>query len=158
MINGRAKPLIENCIAWVECGLQDTMTIGDHTLFIARVLVVQANEDAFDQTWTLESQDAKPLHYLGMDRYATLGSRQQAELATTDEGTIELAETKEEREKREEFEALEAERLLGVIRSVADPKDQQPLDIRSQRADQSAQFGCFRLQLGAAHGDRWRHQ
>jgi len=104
-------PLIENCLAWVECGLQDTMQIGDHTLFIGRILVVQANEDAFEQTWSLESNDAKPLHYLGMDRYATLGARQQAELSTTDEGTIELAETKEEREQREETEALEAERL-----------------------------------------------
>ena len=104
-------PLIEKCVAWVECGLQDTMTIGDHTLFIGRVLVVEANEDAFEQTWTLEASDAKPLHYLGMDRYATLGALQQAELSTTDEGTIELAETKEEREQREEAEALEAERL-----------------------------------------------
>ena len=104
-------PLIENCLAWVECGLQDTYQIGDHTLFIGRVLIVQANEDAFEQTWSLESPDAKPLHYLGLDRYATLGARQQAELRTTDEGTIELAETKEEREQREEREALERERL-----------------------------------------------
>lgn len=104
-------PLIDKCMAWIECGLQDTMTIGDHTLFIGRVLTVQANEDAFEQTWTLDSADAKPLHYLGMDRYATLGARQQAELKTTDEGTIELAETKEEREQREEHEALEEERL-----------------------------------------------
>lgn len=104
-------PLIEPCIAWIECGLQDTYLIGDHTLFIGRILVVQANEGAFEQTWTLESSDAKPLHYLGLDRYSTLGTRLQAELRTTDEGAIELAESKEEREQREEAEALDAERL-----------------------------------------------
>jgi flavin reductase (DIM6/NTAB) family NADH-FMN oxidoreductase RutF len=105
------SPLIESCLAWIECALHDTFQIGDHTLFIGRVLVVQANEDAFDQTWTLDSAEAKPLHYLGLDRYATLGNRLQARLRTTDEGTIELAETKEEREQREEAEALEEERL-----------------------------------------------
>ncbi|MEO8458746.1 MAG: flavin reductase family protein, partial [Chloroflexota bacterium] len=103
-------PLIEKCLAWIECGLEDSFKLGDHTLFVGRVMVVQANDEAFDQTWTLETPGAKPLHYLGMDRYGVLSTRLQAELRTSDEGTIELAETQEEREKREESEALEAER------------------------------------------------
>jgi glycine/D-amino acid oxidase-like deaminating enzyme len=52
----------------------------------------------------------RPLHYLGLDRYAALGERLQAELRTTEEGAIELAETREERERREEEEARERER------------------------------------------------
>jgi hypothetical protein len=60
--------------------------------------------------WTLGDPDYKPLHYLGADRYSLLTERLQAELRTTDEGAIELAETVEERERREEAEALERER------------------------------------------------
>jgi flavin reductase (DIM6/NTAB) family NADH-FMN oxidoreductase RutF len=104
-------PLIESCVAWIECGLEDTYRIGDHTLFVGRVLVVQAEPEAFDETWLVDDPQYRPLHYLGSDRYAVLQERLQAELRTSDEGTIELAETQEEREKREEAEALERERL-----------------------------------------------
>ncbi len=103
-------PLIEGCLAYVECGLQDALRLGDHTLFIGRVLVVQAEPDAFDDTWLVGDYDYRPLHYLGADRYAVLGERLQAELRTTDEGAIELAESPEERERREEEEARERER------------------------------------------------
>jgi flavin reductase (DIM6/NTAB) family NADH-FMN oxidoreductase RutF len=103
-------PLIEHCLAYVECGLEDTLRIGDHTLFIGRVLVVQAEEEAFDETWLVGEADFRPLHYLGVDRYAVLSQRLQAELRTTDEGAIELAESQDERERREEEEARERER------------------------------------------------
>jgi len=103
-------PLIENCVAWIECSLDDAMRIGDHTLFIGRVLSVQAEKEAFDETWTVEEPDFKPLHYLGIDRYATLGKTVTAELRTTDDGAIDLAETPDEREQRLEAEALERER------------------------------------------------
>jgi flavin reductase (DIM6/NTAB) family NADH-FMN oxidoreductase RutF len=104
-------PLIEGCVAYVECGLEDAIRLGDHTLFVGRVLVVQAEAESFDETWLVGDADYRPLHYLGTDRYALLGERLQAQLRTTDEGTIELAETPEERERREEEEALERERL-----------------------------------------------
>jgi flavin reductase (DIM6/NTAB) family NADH-FMN oxidoreductase RutF len=102
-------PLLENCVAWVECGLEDTFRIGDHTLFVGRVLAVQAEEEAFEETWMLEEPDYRPLHYLGTDRYAVLGGRMQAQLRTTEEGAIELEESAEEREQREETEARERE-------------------------------------------------
>jgi flavin reductase (DIM6/NTAB) family NADH-FMN oxidoreductase RutF len=103
-------PLIENCVAWIECGLEDTYRIGDHTLFVGRVLVVQAAREAFDETWLLEDQEYRPLHYLGGDRYAVLRERLQAVLRTSEEGAIELAESQDEREQREEAEAIERER------------------------------------------------
>ena len=103
-------PLIENCLAHVECGLEDALRLGDHTLFIGRVLAVQAEADAFDETWLIGERDYRPLHYLGLDRYAVLEERLQAQLRTTDEGAIELGETQDERERREEDEALERER------------------------------------------------
>jgi flavin reductase (DIM6/NTAB) family NADH-FMN oxidoreductase RutF len=103
-------PLIEHCLAHIECGVEDTYRIGDHTLFVGRVLVVQAEEEAFGETWLIEAPGYRPLHYLGLDRYAVLQERLQAHLRTTEEGTIELAESPEEREKREEAEARERER------------------------------------------------
>ena len=103
-------PLIENCLAHIECGLEDSLRLGDHTLFIGRVLVVQAEPEAFEETWLVGERDYRPLHYLGLDRYAVLGERLQAELRTTDEGAIELAQSPEERERREEEEARERER------------------------------------------------
>lgn len=103
-------PLIENCIAWIECGVEDAMRLGDHTLFIGRVLVVQADEEAFEEAWKLKDQEYRPLHYLGANRYAILREAMEAELRTTEEGEIELGETEEEREKRKEAEAKEAER------------------------------------------------
>ncbi len=105
-----SAPLIEGCLAYIECGVEDSYRIGDHTLFIGRVLVVQADTEAFDDTWRVEDPEYRPLHYLGTDRYAVLGQRLTAELRTTEEGTIELAETQDEREQREEEEARERER------------------------------------------------
>jgi len=105
-----SAPLIDHCLAYVECSLQDALRVGDHTLFVGRVLAVQVEEEAFDETWRIEDRDYRPLHYLGLDRYAVLGERLQAELRTTDEGAIELAESQDERERREEEEALERER------------------------------------------------
>ena len=106
-----SAPLIEGCLAYIECGLEDSYRIGDHTLFVGRVLVVQAESEAFDETWLLNGREMRPLHYLGVDRYALLGERLQAELRTTDEGTIDLAEADEERERRAEEEARERERV-----------------------------------------------
>jgi len=103
-------PLIENCLAYVECSLEDALRIGDHTLFVGRILAVQAEPEAFDGTWLIEDPEYRPLHYLGIDRYAVLGDRLTAQLRTTEEGAIELAESPEERERREEEEAREAER------------------------------------------------
>ena len=103
-------PLIQGCLAYIECGLEEALRLGDHTLFVGRVQLVQAEAEAFDETWKLGEEEYRPLHYLGLDRYAVLGERLQAELRTTDDGAIELAETDEERERREEEEARERER------------------------------------------------
>jgi flavin reductase (DIM6/NTAB) family NADH-FMN oxidoreductase RutF len=103
-------PLLEGCLAYIECILEDVLRLGDHALFVGKVLAVQAESEAFEEAWLLEDDDWKPLHYLGADLYSILGERQQAQLRTTEEGTIELEETAEERERREEEEARRQER------------------------------------------------
>jgi flavin reductase (DIM6/NTAB) family NADH-FMN oxidoreductase RutF len=102
-------PLLEGCLAWVECAVEEVLRLGDHHLFVGKVLAAQAEREAFEEAWLLADDDFKPLHYLGGDLYAILGERQQAKLRTTEEGAIDLGETAEEREQREEEEALRRE-------------------------------------------------
>jgi len=103
-------PLLEGCLAYIECSLEDVLRLGDHALFVGKVLAVQAEEEAFEEAWLLGDDDWKPLHYLGADLYSILGERLQAHLRTTEEGAIEVGETTEERERREEEEAHRRER------------------------------------------------
>jgi len=71
-------PLIEGCLGYVECGLEDALRIGDHTLFVGRVVAASVDDEAFEETWLLADDDYKPLHYLGLNRYAILGQTMEA--------------------------------------------------------------------------------
>ncbi len=73
-------PLLDNCVGWIECGLEDSLRFGDHTLFVGRVAAVSIDAEAFDGVWKLDDPDLRPLHYLGGHFYATLGERIEAEL------------------------------------------------------------------------------
>jgi flavin reductase (DIM6/NTAB) family NADH-FMN oxidoreductase RutF len=106
-------PLIEGCVGYIECGLEDALRIGDHTLFVGRVVAASVDDEAFDETWLLGDDDYKPLHYLGLNRYAILGDRLEArvpqpaeeaeeKLEEAVEGQLELG--REEEEKRWEEE------------------------------------------------------
>jgi len=98
-------PLLEGCLAHVECSVEEVLHLGDHYLFVGKVLAAQAEREAFEEAWLLEDDDYKPLHYLGGELYAVLSERRQAQLRTSEEGSAELEETAEERERREEEEA-----------------------------------------------------
>lgn len=103
-------PLLEGCVGYIECGLEDALRIGDHTLFVGRVVAVSAEKEAFDDTWLLEDDDEKPLHYLGLDYYAIMGNRLQAVLKTTESGGLNTEEYDEETERRESQENAEQEK------------------------------------------------
>ena len=64
--------LLEGCVGWVECSLQDMIEMGDHLLCVGRVVAVSADDEAFDDHWLLKDNDSKPLHYLGDNHYALL--------------------------------------------------------------------------------------
>ncbi|PCN50143.1 hypothetical protein B6U99_06060 [Candidatus Geothermarchaeota archaeon ex4572_27] len=72
---GRAKvvrpPIIEECIAHLECRVVDKLTTGDHTLFIGEVVAAYADEEAF-KGQMLNPKVAKPLLHYGLDRFATV--------------------------------------------------------------------------------------
>lgn len=101
-------PLIEDCLAWIECGLEDVQRFGDHNLFVGRVLKVQALDEAYAGTWKLEDRRYSPLTYLGGMTYAVLGESLEAQFETDAQGAL-IRETPEEREEREEREARERE-------------------------------------------------
>jgi flavin reductase (DIM6/NTAB) family NADH-FMN oxidoreductase RutF len=105
-------PLIEGCVAYIECGVEDTLRVGDHVLFVGQVLAASAEAEAFDGTWLLEDDDTKPLHYLGVNYYALLGPRFEARMPKPEEAEKSLEEAfeeemeaaREEEEKRQEEE------------------------------------------------------
>lgn len=101
-------PLIDGCLAWIECGLQDVIAIGDHTLFVGRVVRVQALEEAYAGQWLLKDPAYSPMVYIGGATYAPLGRPRDAVVQTDVQGGL-IIETSEEREQREEEEARERE-------------------------------------------------
>jgi flavin reductase (DIM6/NTAB) family NADH-FMN oxidoreductase RutF len=109
-------PLLEGCVGWIECGVHDAYNIGDHTLFIGRIAAVSAEKDAFDDTWLLDDPELRPLHYLGVNFYGTLGGRLEARIPApadikrdVEAGTAQLADEAETEQRREEA-AKEGER------------------------------------------------
>ena len=104
-----SAPLIEGCLAWIECGLVDVIPIGDHTLFVGNVVRVQALDEAYAQRWLLAERSYSPLTYIGGSHYAVIAEPLEAIVQTNTQGRL-IAETAEEREAREEHEAIERER------------------------------------------------
>ncbi len=103
-------PLIEGCLAWIECGLRDVIRIGDHTLFVGEVVGVQALDEAYAQHWLLEDRRYSPLTYIGGTHYGVVGDPLEAVIEVDAQGGL-VIETAAERERRQEAEARERERL-----------------------------------------------
>lgn len=101
-------PLIEGCLAWIECTLQDVIRLGDHSLFVGNVVKVQADDEAYAQQWLLKDREHSPLTFIGGTRYAVIGEAIDAAFEIDVSGAL-VAENAEERERREEEEALRAE-------------------------------------------------
>ncbi len=99
-------PLIDGCLAWIECGLQDVIPIGDHTLFVGKVVRVQALDEAYAGTWLLEQRQFSPLAYLGGTKYAVIGDPREAVVDVDISGAV-VTETAAEREEREEMDGRE---------------------------------------------------
>lgn len=101
-------PLIDGCLAWIECGLRDVIPIGDHTLFVGEAVKVQALEEAYAGSWKLEDPRYSPVVYLGGNRYASISEAREVTFEVDIQGRL-GAETAEEREAREERQARRAE-------------------------------------------------
>lgn len=78
-------PLIDECVAHIECGVIERMSFGDHDLFIGEVLAVQAAQEAFNERWMVEIDAGQILHHLRADYYAALSKPYRARLVDEDE-------------------------------------------------------------------------
>jgi flavin reductase (DIM6/NTAB) family NADH-FMN oxidoreductase RutF len=105
--------LLEGCVGWIECSVQDAIEMGDHFLIVGRVVAVSADDDAFDGNWKLDENDLKPLHYLGANHYAILDYVMDARIPQSaeeygkrlDEAVQEQLEVgKDDAERRDELE------------------------------------------------------
>jgi flavin reductase (DIM6/NTAB) family NADH-FMN oxidoreductase RutF len=112
-------PLLEGCVGWIECGVHDAVTVGDHTLFIGKVVAASAEKDAFEDAWLLADADKRPLHYLGVNYYAILGERMEARIPApadikrdVEAGQVEL-EDEQAAERREREEMQEEQERRG---------------------------------------------
>ena len=63
-------PIVKECVAHLECRLEQQMTTGDHTLFIGRVLTAYANKGVFDEKFDVKK--VKPIYHMGGDDFVTL--------------------------------------------------------------------------------------
>lgn len=63
-------PIVKECVAHLECKLHQQITVGDHTLFIGRVLTAYADDGVFDEKFDLKK--VKPIYHMGGDDFATL--------------------------------------------------------------------------------------
>jgi flavin reductase (DIM6/NTAB) family NADH-FMN oxidoreductase RutF len=69
-------PLIEECLAHLECALVDVVTPGDHGIFIGQVVYAQAEEEAFKDQWLEKTEkELRPILHVGGTVFATFGER-----------------------------------------------------------------------------------
>jgi len=63
-------PIIKECVAHLECRLDQQITAGDHTLFTGRVLTAYANKGVFDEKFDVKR--VKPIYHMGGDDFVTI--------------------------------------------------------------------------------------
>jgi flavin reductase (DIM6/NTAB) family NADH-FMN oxidoreductase RutF len=66
-------PVIEECMAYLECKVIQTISIEQHDLLICNVLRAEAEDSQFDGEWILEK--ARTLHFLGGNKYGVLSDK-----------------------------------------------------------------------------------
>lgn len=71
-------PLIEECLAHLECGVVARHRVGDHSLFVGEVIAASVTEELFSEYW-LDVPEAVTIHHLGGNRYYLSGPRKEAQ-------------------------------------------------------------------------------
>jgi len=70
MVYACAPFIIKECVAHLECKLEQQITAGDHTLFIGRVLIAYTDNGVFDEKFDVKK--VKPIYHMGGDDFVTL--------------------------------------------------------------------------------------
>ena len=63
-------PAIRECVAHIECTVENEVTAGDHTIFVGKIVAAYANIGAFTERYVLES--ARMLYHVGGNNFAVL--------------------------------------------------------------------------------------
>lgn len=64
-------PLIEQGVAFVECGLVNRLSLADHDLFVGEVLALSAAEDLFTDRWRIQ-EGSELIHHIAGAEYTGL--------------------------------------------------------------------------------------
>ena len=64
-------PIIKECVAYVECRLQQEFEAGDHNLLIGEVLAAYAHEGILNKDDLYDLDQAHPLLHLGRNCFTT---------------------------------------------------------------------------------------
>lgn len=65
-------PLIAECIAHLECKVIKKVKVGDHFLFVGKVVAASANRGVLNVQGIVNLKKVKTLHHLGGDEFGTL--------------------------------------------------------------------------------------
>jgi flavin reductase (DIM6/NTAB) family NADH-FMN oxidoreductase RutF len=77
-------PLVAECVAHIECGLVERITLSDHDLFVGEVLAASAVDELFTDRWVIQ-EGSELLHHVAGDQYAALGRVYRARLDEEEE-------------------------------------------------------------------------
>ena len=64
-------PIVDECIAHLECKVVNRLTTGDHTIFVGEVVAAYAEEEVFKEK-VLNPRVAKPLMHYGANWFTTV--------------------------------------------------------------------------------------
>jgi flavin reductase (DIM6/NTAB) family NADH-FMN oxidoreductase RutF len=64
-------PLIKECYVHLECKLNKTLPLGDHTMFVGEVVNTLVDENAFKND-LLNNDKIQPTYYIGGNSYTTI--------------------------------------------------------------------------------------
>jgi flavin reductase (DIM6/NTAB) family NADH-FMN oxidoreductase RutF len=77
-------PRIDECVAHLECGVIERVSLADHDLFIGQILAAEADTDYFRGRWI--ARDELPLvHHLAAEHYAGMTRSYAVDLSVDEE-------------------------------------------------------------------------
>jgi flavin reductase (DIM6/NTAB) family NADH-FMN oxidoreductase RutF len=73
-------PLVTECIAHIECEVEELNVAGDHTIFVVKPRLCLAEKSLFDETWDTSIPSASGIHHLGGPFFLSDGPRVEVDL------------------------------------------------------------------------------
>ncbi|MBN1315766.1 MAG: flavin reductase, partial [Anaerolineales bacterium] len=64
-------PIIEECLAFIECRMVENMDVGDHRLIVGEVAAAYAQPNVLGADGLYDLQVASPLLHIGRSRFVT---------------------------------------------------------------------------------------